>query len=145
MQALGHCQPAIVRRGARRLKLDDPRCIARYIKYRKAHAKHHNLRAKHISNERSATFPSCASADLIHDQNDALTVAGMKWAEDKCRKYRGGGVPWSPQVEAGRREVMLVEALITRRKGHGETFKGPISSFVPGPAASPASEIYGHL
>jgi hypothetical protein len=117
MQALGHCQPAIVRRGARRLKLDDPRCIARYIKYRKAHAKHHNLRAKHISNERSATFPSCASADLIHDQNDALTVAGMKWAEDKCRKYRGGGVPWSPQVEAGRREVMLVEALITRRKG----------------------------
>ena len=117
MQALGHSQPALIRRDGRRLKLDDPRCVARYIKYRKAHAKHHNLRAKHFANERAAAFPARPSANLIHDQNDSLTVAGMKWAEEKCRKYRGGGVPWSPEVEASRREVMLVEALITRRKG----------------------------
>ena len=117
LQALGHTQPAIIRRDARRLQLNDPRCVARYIKYRKAHAQQYQLRAKHFTNECAAEFPSRPSANLIHDQNDALTVAGMLWAEKKCRKYRGGGVPWSPEVEASRREVLLVEALITRRKG----------------------------
>eukprot|EP00978_Attheya_sp_CCMP212_P041036 scaffold230432_cov59-Attheya_sp.AAC.1 len=39
--ALGHHQPAIIRRGWRRLKLNDPRIVERYLRYRKAHAKHH--------------------------------------------------------------------------------------------------------
>ena len=121
MQALGHSQPSIVRRAGRRLKLTDPRCTARYIKYRKAHAIHHNLRAKHFSNERAAQFPSSKSADTVHDINDKLTVDGMLWAEEKCRKFRGGGVPWTPQVEAARRELLLIAALIKRRKGHNSS------------------------
>lgn len=117
MSAFGHKQPAIVRRTARRLKLNDPRCTSKYIKYRKAHAKKHKLRDKHLANERAATYPSDPSADKTHDINDQLTVEGMRWAEQKCRNFRGGGVPWSPTIEKARREIGLVRALIKRRRG----------------------------
>jgi hypothetical protein len=117
LHALGHTQPAIIRRTGRRLKLDDPRCTARYLRYRKAHAVAHKLRDKHIANERKSTFPSTPSADARHEINDRLTVEGMIWAEEKCRKFRGGNVPWSPPVERSRREILLVEALIKRRQG----------------------------
>eukprot|EP00978_Attheya_sp_CCMP212_P023135 scaffold70166_cov59-Attheya_sp.AAC.7 len=101
--ALGHHQPVIIRRGWRRLKLNDPRVVERYLRYRKAHAQYHQLREKHLSNERNAQFPSKSSADETHEANDKLT--------------RGGGVAWSPSIEKARRELCLVRSLIKRRLG----------------------------
>eukprot|EP00978_Attheya_sp_CCMP212_P046230 scaffold379767_cov59-Attheya_sp.AAC.7 len=115
--ALGHTQPTIVRHTARRLKLNDPRCMSKYITFRKAHTQKHQLRTKHLSNERAAQFPSNPAADRTHNLNDQLTVKGMMWAEQKCRNFRGGGVAWSPKFEAARKEIGLVCALIKCRQG----------------------------
>ena len=116
-QAFGHRQPAITRKAARRLQMSDPRVMKKYIKYRKAHARKHNLRRKHIATEKQATYPADPTSNQSYEANDAITVEGMHEAERKCRRFRGGGVPWSPVVEAGRRQIALVRALIKRREG----------------------------
>ena len=116
-QVLGYKMKDIVKAKARRLKLDDPRVVNKYLK------ELHKLFTRKKVYSRLKALKIAVSLDptltpprrKLYEELDKLRYESMKEAEKKCRKLKMGGVPWSPQLQRAR-DSILFWTLIQRKQ-----------------------------
>jgi hypothetical protein len=124
--ALGHAVPPILKPTMRRLKLEDPRVVARFTKsYTEAldNAKVAE-RLQTIWNKAvtwydatSADNPLSDSQQARYEMIDHQCTLAMLAAERTCRKLYTGAIPWSPEFLRLQQRHSLLQALQRRQRG----------------------------
>jgi hypothetical protein len=95
---LGVNLPPVKKVAARRLKLQDPRIVNRYNKHLKQFFQKSSLFDKAASLQARITHPLKEAEVQEYEHLDKLRIEGMQHAEKKCRKFKMGGVPWTPEL-----------------------------------------------
>lgn len=99
---------------ARRLKLNDPRVVKRYIDTLHELFKHHNLYGR-VRNLRQSIEDSLTEKQAEeYEEIDGIRERCMKRAEQKCRKLKMGGRKWSPELQNARDKIKMW-TLVRRR------------------------------
>lgn len=92
----GYNPPPLLHPQARRLKLQDPRVVEKYLTYLHSAFREHNLFAKMDALHAQAVYPLhpdlAAEFETIYKLSNEL----MDEAEEQCRKLKTGAVAWSP-------------------------------------------------
>jgi hypothetical protein len=115
VNALGHVLPAIERPVGRRLRLHDPRIVARFVKLREDYDTKHNLSRRMFEIEHKASYPPTAETNAQYQKMDLELVESMRFAEKRCRKIRRGALAFSPRLKEAELLVILIKELIKRR------------------------------
>ena len=125
--ALGHSIPAIVRPAMRRLKLQDPRIVAKYLTAYKAEVESAEMgpalqclwdKAVGQYNPQATESPLNYMDHIIYDRLDAACTKAMLEAERTCRKLYLGEVPWSPAYIELKQYRRLLHTVSRRQQGH---------------------------
>ena len=113
---LGYKMSEIPHAYARRLKMYDPRIVARYLDhldmYLSAHRVYTRLRALKSSYHPGDPLTTAQAKEF--EDLDKIRDKGMKYAEKHCRKLRMGKIQWSPALQYAR-DTITVWKLIRRR------------------------------
>ena len=116
IQVLGYKMKDITKAKARRLKLDDPRVINKYLKdlhsifvRKKVYSRLKTLKKECMGSKLSSSHQVC------YEELDKIRYESMKEAERKCRKLKMGGIPWSPQLQTAR-DTILFWTLIKKKQ-----------------------------
>ena len=80
----------------RRLKLDDPRVVARYLTYLHSSMQDHDLFNRMNELHTASRYPLPQYLIDNYEEIDCLVGRLMDEAEQQCRKLRTGTIPWSP-------------------------------------------------
>jgi hypothetical protein len=115
VNALGHILPAIERPVGRRLRLHDPRVVARFVQLREEYATKHNLRQRMFEIENKASYPSNPQVNDLYQKMDVILVESMRFADKRCRRIRRGALPFSPRLKEASQRLFLIKQLIRRR------------------------------
>ena len=101
---LGYKMADIPKASARRLKLDDPRIVDRYLDILDGYLAAHKVysRIRNLMNTYEARSPLTPAQAKEYKELDRVREAGMLHAEKKCRKLRMGKVQWSPALQKAR-------------------------------------------
>ena len=102
----GYNPPPLLHHNARRLKLNDPRVVTKYLSYLHAAMKDHNLFERMDSLHQRTVYPLTDAMATEYEELYALSNKLMEEAERQCRKLKMGSVAWSP---AFARATNLVE------------------------------------
>ena len=107
----------IPRPSARRLKLEDPRVVDRYLYLLDSYCTSHNLYGQLASLKSDFEKLGKWTPQLTreYDRLDGLREAGMHYAERKCRKLKMGAVVWSPALQKAR-DTILFWTLLQRKR-----------------------------
>ena len=102
---------------ARRLKLDDPRIVDRYLKELDKFFRTNSMytRLMQLKKQCSEAQQMTTESQKEYEELDILREKGMHLTEKKCRKLRMGGVPWSPALKKAK-DTILFWTLLKRRK-----------------------------
>ena len=114
---MGYKMNDIPKHKARRLKLDDPRVVDKYLRILDACFKTDELN-KRLTDLRAICESASRTPQWIaaeYNKLDTLRESGMTYAEKKCRKLRMGGVVWSPVIQTAR-DTILFWTLLTRKR-----------------------------
>ena len=116
-QILGYKMHDIPRHKARRLKLDDPRVVKKYLRLLHSFFQTHDLYNKVRRLENRGKDNSIYNTTLQTEYNalDKIREEGMHYAERRCRKLHMGGVPWSPTLKKAKDRI-LFWTLVDRRR-----------------------------
>ena len=118
VDAMGSLMPSVERYETRRLKLNDPRIIAKYNSILEEQFEKMNIyqRCLNLYNSMGNTLTNeqCIEYDLL----DRYREKAMKIAEKKCRKLHSGSLPWSPKLQKTRDIKLYIRLTIRRKKGH---------------------------
>ena len=117
IQAFGYNMFPIIKYQARRLKCNDPRCVANYNRRYEQFIQQHNLLQKAQELEAISTFPPSNEYIKIYEEMDQLRRIGTHHAEKKCRKLRMGQVDFSPTIQRCMRAINTWALLIKKAKG----------------------------
>ena len=109
----GYNPPHPVFPSARRLKLLDPRVVAKYLAYLHCSMKDNDLFERMNDVHKHATFPLSQRLIDEYEAIDILVCRLMDEAEQQCRKIRTGSIPWSP---AYKHACLLLDYWYNRRK-----------------------------
>ena len=115
--ALGINPPPIQSIHARRLKLKDPKVVAKYnsILQEEFEKNHIYTRALNLYNQFSGTLTPTQAIE--YDHLDELRESAMNKAERKCRKLHMGAIPWSPELQQARNMVQYTKLTLRRKRG----------------------------
>ena len=114
---LGFKLPELISPKARRLQVNDPRVLKRWREAYTKYIKDHNLHAKVFCLETEMSQP------LSEEQFQCLNAimkeraTAIKYADNKCRKLRVGGVPFSPQLQKQKTTIEVWEAVTKKKCG----------------------------
>jgi len=97
--------PNPVHRDVRRLKLRDPRVVARYQNLLHSSLSKKNAYARMDSIHRRTVFPLPDLVAKEYEQLDKEICDSMDYAERKCRVLHTGGVKFSPAYKAAKQMV----------------------------------------
>ena len=98
---------------ARRLKLQDPRIVSKYLSHLNNSMKNNDLFQRMDSLHNKSTILFSQPLKEEYESIDLLVCRLMDEAERQCRKIHAGAIPWSPAYkEAG----LLLEYWLKRRK-----------------------------
>ena len=113
---LGYKMADIPTAQARRLKLDDPRVVARYQEQLDIYLSRNKLysRLRRLRNDIVIGDDLTPEQAKEYEALDIIREKGMKLAARKCRKLRMGGKRWSPALQEARNTI-LFWTLIRRR------------------------------
>ena len=106
----------IPKASARRLKLEDPRIIDRYLDILDTYLAAHKVysRLRRLKSEYSPGLPLTTAQVKEYEELDTIREAGMKHAEKHCWKLKMGKVQWSPALQKAR-DTITFWTLIQRR------------------------------
>ena len=114
----GHIPPNITPASRRRLKCEDPRIVKTFCsKYQKLilQADLHT-KASQLSN--SISGPLTNYQQLQFEAIDKTRISLALKAEKKCRKFKMGGVEYSPKMQHQRDRISLWTAVLSRKRGN---------------------------
>ena len=96
---LGESMYKIVRPELRRLKLNDPRIVNKFLKYAELHLRHNNISNFSHQLIQDSTYPPTPTMiknqEILDDQIGRAISAGLK----KCRTIHMGEIPYSPELQ----------------------------------------------
>ena len=117
-QILGYKMQDIPRHKARRLKLDDPRVVGKYLRLLHTYFKTHDIyeRVKRLQCQSKTAHITVREIQKEYEAIDKLREKGMHYAERRCRKLKMGGVPWSPKIKKARDTILFWTLVIKYRK-----------------------------
>ena len=103
---------------ARKLKLNDPRIIKKYLHLLdKFYEKHHIYQKIYDLNQTPVRYPLQPQIATLYEAIDLIRVEGMRYAEKRCRKFHAGKIPWSPAVSAAQHNIELWTLVARRCRG----------------------------
>ena len=112
----------------RRLKLEDPRIVQKFIQLRIQHSEKHNL--DYIREELDRLLLQGCPIDEwspIFEKLDRLRVQGILEADRRCRRLKCGNIPWSPEVQQCMNRIGYLQAcrrkLIFNKPIHSRTLQ----------------------
>ena len=114
----GHPEPPTVRPLARRLRLNDPRVVRRYIKSLKTHFHRHNLFSRATNLLVTTTGRLTVEQQEELEAIDVIRLEGMLEAEQNCRRLRTGEVDWNPKLTSALQTKRFLTLLHKRQAGH---------------------------
>jgi hypothetical protein len=115
----GHVLPPIQRYAIRRLKLQDPRVVKRFIDLYRTWIDSHGLSFRAFALQCNATYPLSLEHAAEYEWLDHMKIEGLRHADRHCRKLPMGEVPWSPQLQVLRHKLgywQLVTKKLAGRK-----------------------------
>ena len=106
---IGYRAPPVPSFQARRLKLDDPRVVAKYQSVLEDELIEANVfsQARSLQREVQAAGKFTVSHIAKYEKLDSIRGKAMHRAEKKCRKLFMGGYVWSPTYQKARDEILL--------------------------------------
>ena len=116
---LGYRMADIPTAKARRLRLDDPRVVHRYLGILHRYFQQHKI-YKRLRKFRQTWIPSrplTPAQAKEYEEIDADRSIGMKLASKKCRKLRMGGRKCSPTFTKARKTILLWKLIQKRLQG----------------------------
>ena len=113
---LGNDPPPLSTHKARRLKVQDPRTVAKYNFLLEQEFEKHRIYERSLNLYNTFQTPltpeQCAEFDAIDRQREK----SMKYAEKHCRKLHMGAIPWSPVIQHIRTIILYVKLTIRKKK-----------------------------
>ncbi len=118
-QALGYAIPPLVQPHMRRLTLQDPRVVKRFIKICRKESTKHKLIERQFRLETNTMDGTALTPAQKEEANtiDNLNRLAITTAESQCRKLRTGGKAFSLDVAQPKKEMDFWKLALKRRKG----------------------------
>ena len=101
----GHVLPPVLRYAIRRLKLQDPRVVKRFIDLYRTWIEFYELSSRAFALQRYAKYPLSPEHAVEYEWLDHMKIEGLRYADRHCRKLSMGEVPWSPQLQVLRHKL----------------------------------------
>ena len=103
---------------ARRLKYNDPRIVKKYLQLLSKYYKDRDFYKKvYDISLIPIEYPLQTALRKQYEQLDRIRSGGMKFAERKCRKFRCGKIPWSPEITCAHNYIEMWHLIIRRLDG----------------------------
>ena len=113
----GHNPPTITPPPKRRLKCEDPRVVSKFCdEYIKLIQKN-DLYNKVVKLNKSITDTLTKEQQKEYELLDKQRISCALEAERKCRKFKTGGVEYSPKMQHQRDRITLWRAVLSRKNG----------------------------
>jgi len=92
--------PLLTKPKARRLKMEDPHTIKKYIEYLEMHIMWHNLleKTKQLTTQLTEASNLTRAIETQLNSIDNFRIQGMLWAEKQCCKLHTRPYGWSPPI-----------------------------------------------
>ena len=118
-QILGYKMADIPTAKARKLKLQDPRVVQKYLDELHSYFVQHKVyrKLKVLQASWDPGVPLTAAQAKEYEDIDNLRAKGMLYAEQHCRKFRTGKIPWSPALQHARNTITFWVLIRRRLKG----------------------------
>jgi hypothetical protein len=115
--AFGYNPPPSKKPQARRLKMMDPRIVAKYLLLLRKWYKAHGLfeRIEKLHNDVATTMTT--QQEMEWESIDDIRVKGMLFAEKNCRQLFTGKVEWTPELAKLRRQETVWKLIVKRKEG----------------------------
>ena len=118
-QILGYKMADIPTAKARKLKLQDPRVVQKYLDELHSYFIQHHV-YKRTTALQESWIPDTPLTDAQakeYEDIDNLREDGMLQAEQHCRKFRTGKIPWSPALQHARQTITFWVLIRRRLRG----------------------------
>ena len=114
----GYSMEKVVPPTARRLTLDNPKVVKKWIDIYKTYILNHQLpqRIFKLQNQIEAGIWN-AELKQEYDIIRLLRRQGIELADSKCRKLNMGEVPWSMTLQAARDNIELWTNVVSQKRG----------------------------
>ena len=108
-------EAALLSSRARRLQLNDPRTVQRYVEFLASYTKDHDLlgRAMVLSESERPLYSLTNEYNAI----DNLRTKGMRLAEKQCRKLKMGATSFCPEYSRISQRVLVWKMIYKRKHG----------------------------
>ena len=108
--------PKLHRQKPRKLKASDPRIVDRYIQRLRPSLHQHNLlqRMRKVNTQAQTSGWSTTLEQEYNDINQTQ-IKIRRNIEEKLRKLRTGGIPWSPTLQSHRDKIRALSLLLKKR------------------------------
>ena len=105
---------------ARRLTCDNPQVINKYNKHLRKQLNHEKTFQSFHNFEYRYKTESLHKKHLIHllDKIDNSITNSIIYAEKKCRKFKAGNVPYTPELSNAGKTINVWSNVIKKKKGH---------------------------
>ena len=114
----GQIPPNITPPNKRRLQCEDPRAVSKFCAKYKALIKEAGLPDKVSQLIANISGELTPSQQLAFESIDKIRTACALKAEKKCRKFKMGGVEYSPKMQFQRDRISLWKAVISKKRGN---------------------------
>ena len=108
---------SIIPHSRRRLKCEDPRSVSKFCETYLHLLQSHDLLHAAQSLSNSINGPLTYAQQLEFERIDSLRIRFMLRAEKKCRKFKTGGIEFSPKVQHQRDRINLWKNVLSKRNG----------------------------
>lgn len=115
--AFGHTIPPSIARRARRLNCNDPRIVKKYLKVLTTYLEERNMYQKVDELFQATSFPLTANQAQTWESLDKIHMTGLRLADSKCRKFKTGEIPWSPQYQVIRSRIDFWNLMVKKLSG----------------------------
>ena len=118
-EMLGYQMADIPTARARRLKLDDPRVVKKYLDNLHKFFKKHRIykRVKKLRKEWKPGRTLTRAQAKEYEEIDTIREKGMKAASKKCRKLKAGGRRWSPALKLAKSTILFWTLILRKLRG----------------------------
>jgi hypothetical protein len=122
--AFGSVEPVIPKAQARRLILNDPRVVQKYMKDYKNHIKGDELlkRTQAFYDTVTAEQPLTKEQEDEWERIDEIRTKGMIESASKCRKFKTGEIEWTPTYQTGEDKTKFLQ--IKKKELEGRRVNG---------------------
>lgn len=117
-EIFGHIPPNIIQPTRRRLQCEDPRVVNQFCETYLHLVEKNDLLNKALKLNNSIKGPLTQNQQKMFESIDKQRVACVLKAEKKCRKFKMGGVEYSPKMQHQRDRISLWTAVMSRKKGN---------------------------